>query len=249
MIYKSFYFLHVPRTGGKFVKKYLIDPISEELKSNGIDIIENEKIVDRIDPNILWPNDHVGWNAKINPDTYVFSIFREPISWGCSYFTQERYWMGGATTPNTGVTKDSIVINKDEMLEFFKKEKHVQNFQSKNFVLTALRGSIMAMLRHGIPEDEAGINKDFVLKRLNRVNLLVRNKDLNDPNKIIEKIESDLGIKIQYRVPNDVDMSYNGNDASRSLFASLSNFERDIIASALPIDIEIYNSDIFWSTR
>lgn len=246
MKYKSFYFLHVPRTGGKFVKKYIIDPISKELESNGIKIIENEKFIDKNNPNIFWPNDHVGWSGKINPDTYVFSVFREPISWACSFFTQLQYWGNGATTPYTGVTKDSIKIDKDEMIQFYKTEKYVQDYQSKNFISTALTGTIISILKHSVKQNAAGENKELLLKRLNRVNLLVRNKDLNDPNKIIEKIESDLGIKIQYRVPNDVDMSYNGNDAAKSLFASLSNFERDIIASALPIDIEIYNSDIFW---
>jgi len=244
MSFKSFYFLHVPRTGGKFVKKYLIEPIYKDLESKGIEIIQNP--IFREDNRL---NDHVGWNSKISPDTYVFSIFREPISWACSYFTQEIYWRHGATDPKSGISKDSIEIKKEELIDFYQTYRFMHNYQSQNFILTALQGSMMKWEAISFEKTGAEINKDFVEKRLNRVNLLVKNKDLNNPNKIIEQISSDMGLEIDYRVSDSIDMSYNGNTASKSLYDSLNNSERLFLEDAFSIDLEMYNKDIFWSTE
>ena len=66
--YKDFYFLHIRKTGGRYVKLFIL----KNLK-NSINVIETgEK--------------HSGWIDKITPETYVFTVFRDPVKQICSLY-------------------------------------------------------------------------------------------------------------------------------------------------------------------
>lgn len=247
--YTSFYFLHVPKTGGRFLSKYIIDPIKKQLSENGIEVLKNPELQN------AKRNRHVGWHWGINSETYIVSCFREPVEWACSYFIHMMYIEFGALD----MDNEAIVIkniekkfNGEDLIKWLTENKFLQNYQSKNYILGAGNNS---SIKHEIilhNKNDGEINKNFLYKRLQRVNLLFRQGDLKniEPSLLVEKISQDLGIKIDYRPFEDIDNSYYANNASKALYDSLSNFERDSIKSLLAIDVEIYNNDtLFWSTR
>ena len=245
-MYNSFYFLHVPKTGGRFLTKYILDPIKEQLQKNNIQVLKNPQLHNNS------KNRHVGWNWNITPETYIMSCFREPVEWACSYFIHMMYIEFGALD----MDNEAIVIkdiekkfNGEDLIKWFTENKFLQNYQSKNYILGAANNS---SIKHEIilhDKNGGDINKNFLYKRLQRVNLLFRQGDLKDidPLLLVEKISQDLGIKIDYRPFEDIDNSYYANNASKVLYDSLSNFERDCIESLMFIDMKVYNdSSLFW---
>lgn len=247
--YTSFYFLHVPKTGGRFLNKYVIEPVKKQLSENGIEVLENPKL-----PNAK-RNRHVGWNWKINPETYVISCFREPVQWACSYFIHMMYVdLGALDMENEAIVSKTIdkEFNGKDVIKWLTENKFLQNYQSKNFILGAGEGSSIKheIVRHQKMYDDLDI--DLLYKRLNRVNLLFRQGDLKkmEPSLLVEKISQDLNVKIDYSPFEYIDSDYYSNNASKLLYDSLSNFEKDSIMSLMSIDVDIYNNNVlFWSTK
>lgn len=247
--YNSFYFLHVPKTGGRFLSKYIIDPVKKQLFENGIEILKNPELQSNK------RNRHVGWNWKITPETYIMSCFREPVEWACSYFIHMMYIESGALD----MDNEAIVIKNidkeftgKDLIKWLTENKFLQNYQSKNYVLGAGENS---SIKHEILMNEKmhwELDINFLYKRLQRVNLLFRQGELKemDPSLLVEKISQDLNIKIDYSPFEDIDKGYYSNNASKLLYDSLSNFEKDSIRSLMSIDVDVYNNDmLFWSTR
>lgn len=237
--YKSFYFLHIPKTAGRFLAKYVINPVEKQLEKNGIKIIDSTKPGSR-------GVRHLCWNKNIDDNTYVFSIFREPVNWACSWFIHHKYAENGAIKID-----DELIVEKDLGINFSGKDviswinqyPFLQNCQSKNFMFGG---------REELIKFSGQLKKENVISRLERVNLLIKQDYLKnmDYNKIIEKIESDFGVEIDYRVPDDIDRRYYANSASDVLYSSLSNFEGGSIKDLLSLDVEIYNNDnLFWPTK
>lgn len=248
--YTSFYFLHVPKTGGRFLTKYIIDPVTKELSDNSIGILENPKI-----NNVNIKNRHVGWHTRIDPSTYIVSCIREPVEWACSYFIHHMYYeMNALDMENEAVVVKNIdkEFTGTDVVNWIKNNPFLQNYQSKNFILGAGENS---SIKHEIIKNEQmkyEINKEFLNRRLNRVNLLFRQSDFKnmDYNILLEKISNDLGIKIDYRLNGQEDKGYYSNDASKALYDSLSNLDKASIESLLPIDLEVYSDNsLFWSTK
>lgn len=99
---------------------------------------------------------------------------------------------------------------------------------------------------------DTDINKDFLMRKLKRVNLLLRQDDLKniDYNLLLNKILSDLGIEGDYKVADNLDKNYYSNDASSALYKSLDIFDKQRIEALMSVDMEIYNDDsLFWSTK
>ena len=44
MIYKTFFQLHIPKTGGTYFKKNILEQIAPEMNSNGIEIINKKEL-------------------------------------------------------------------------------------------------------------------------------------------------------------------------------------------------------------
>lgn len=66
--YGSIYFLHIPKTGGRYFRDIILRSFETKIKIN---------------PSA---KGHPGWNEKINQSTYIISIFREPIEYLCSFY-------------------------------------------------------------------------------------------------------------------------------------------------------------------
>ena len=63
---KNIYFLHIAGTGGRALKKYILNPLFNK----------NVEIVGK----------HNGWSEFIDDSTYIISIFRDPVKHACGFY-------------------------------------------------------------------------------------------------------------------------------------------------------------------
>lgn len=63
---KNIYFLHIAGTGGRALKKYVLNPL----------LNKNVEIVGK----------HNGWSEFIDDSTYIISIFRDPVKHACGFY-------------------------------------------------------------------------------------------------------------------------------------------------------------------
>jgi hypothetical protein len=257
-MYNKFYFLHVPKTAGRFLRKYILDPLKKELSNNNIEVLKNPQITDNPISSL-----HAGWNWNIDSDTYIVSCFRDPVEWACSYFVHNKYIDMQLLDLNNEavlIKETDLDVNGSDVIKWLTENKFLQNYQSKNFLVGVMPGST---LRHDIVHYEdmnPEINKNFLLKRLKRVNLLFRQSDLKNMSYkvLVDKISNDLNVNIDMSSFDEKqehrwdcnscggEVHYS-NDASKILYKSLSDDDKNTIRSLMSIDVEIYNNDsIFW---
>jgi hypothetical protein len=158
---------------------------------------------------------HHGWNKLIDDDTYVISSLRDPVEAIVSYRMQH----GG--------------INDKE--HFFSSLDKITNIQSRSFI--DWEDNKMDALA------EVNFDKDAILGKLKRVNLLIDSKEINikNYNKIKHKIASDLGIiGISYSDIEDTNEFRNNGVAE--FCKSLTNEEIDLIRKANYMDVELYEN-------
>lgn len=250
--YDSFYFLHVVKTGGRFFLNNIINPIETVLEKNNIKILKPQLL--EIE-NTTRRNRHLGWIPEINDSTYVVSFFREPVSWTCSWFTHINHLRNKSLDiTNQATVIKNIESNSFELFKWLEKETNFYNYQSKNYIL-GVADQKQSSINSEIDifhNNNKQIDKNLLLDRLERVNLLLRQDDLKniDYNLLLNKIFSDLGIESDYRVEDNLDKNYYSNDASRVLYKSLDLFDKQRIQDLMSLDMEIYNNNnLFWSTK
>ncbi len=217
-MYKDFYFLHMPKTGGRFLKKYLIPHIS-----NHIDIIEGE---DR----------HGGWDKNINDDTYVFSILRDPIKLICSLYVHL------ITIKLDLLVDDSIShldikninLEKKHFIQWIENSTQYHNIQGKNILIS---GPVFDKLyQFSIFKT---IDQDLLKERVDRINFLVDHDYMfENTDYVFSKICSDLNIEKPEVIDDKITYS---NIGSRSLYDKLSSDEKNSISKYFDIDYDIYN--------
>ncbi len=243
MKYNKVYFLHIPKTGGRFLTKYILRPIENILKDNGIELVKSPEDM----------RQHAGWPSWIDDKTYVISIFRDPCEFFVSAVSHSIAIKNGLVDEdNWNIIKtntEPLEISKDELYSTAQRWEYIKDFQSKNFVLSpdVEHRSILqeAMVKH---ENNEKFSKEEIYKRIRRVNLMIRQKDLKliDYNLLIDKILKDLGILSNIKI-DGVDKEYFKNNSSEILFNSLTKEDLEYINSMFPIDREIYKDDsMFW---
>lgn len=245
MQYKKFYFLHIPKTGGRFLKRLFIDPVRDILQSNGIEFVEKN-------PN-LW---HHGWHEGIDKDTYILSCMREPVSWTVSYFTHLKYQENKAIDihPDHFHSQEilrQVELEKSQIFNWLEKEPYRDNYQSKNFLLNPSLSFKIRMDQFFLNAHSMGytIDRAKLSDRLNRVNLLIKMEDLKvvDYNILLDKIFSDLNIQSDFRLPDNLDRNHLSIDTSNILYNTLNDSDKEKIGAIMDIDSEIYNTDnLFW---
>ena len=218
MQYNSFYFLHIPKTGGRFLKRYLIPHISKNLK-----IIEGE---DR----------HGGWDKNIDDNTYILSALRDPIKLICSLYIHL------VTIRLDLLINDSIShlniknvnLDKKYFLQWIEKATEYHNIQSKNILIS---GPVFDKLY------EFSIFKKIDIKtlekRIDRINFIVdQDYMMKNPDYVFSKICYDLNIE-KPTIVNDI-TTYS-NIGSKILYDKLDENDKNKISKYFDVDYMIYN--------
>jgi len=242
--YNKVYFLHIPKTGGRFLTKYILRPIESTLKDNGIELVKSPEDM----------RQHAGWPSWIDDQTYIITVFREP----CEFFVSsvchsEAGKKGLIDETQWHIIKESgkdLRVSKQELYDTLLRWEYIKDFQSQNFMFNP--GPEVKSILHESKrkhDNKIVLNKKEVYDKLNRVNLMIRTKDLKsmDYSLLIDKISKDLGIEINLDLPQ-TNKEYFKNNASEFLFNTLTQEDKDHINKSFMLDKEIYENDsLFWN--
>lgn len=203
---KSFYHLHVSRTNGRFLHKYVLKDILQASKSHDKKFLIPEVIPEN------WT--HHGWNDLIDDDTYIICSLRDPVEAIVSY--------------NLSF---SAIVNKED---FFNRINLVTNIQSRSFIRWE-KNKVD-------PHEDVELDKDLILSRLRRINLLIDSKDINidSYSKIKKKIADDLDFSgIGYPENLQDTNDFRGYGVERFI-DSLTHEEIEAIKEANSMDVALY---------
>lgn len=244
--YNKVYFLHIPKTGGRFLTKYILRPMENILKDNGIELIKSPEDM----------RQHAGWPSWIDDQTYIITVFREP----CEFFVSsvchaEAGKKGFIDETQWHIIKESgkdFRVNKQELYDTLLRWEYIKDFQSQNFILSP-NPEIKSILHESKIKHDNNIvlNTKEVYDKVKRVNLMIRTKDLKsmDYSLLINKISKDLGIEINLDFPQ-TNKEYFKNNASEFLFDMLTQEDKDHINKSFMLDKEIYENDsLFWNPK
>lgn len=242
-MHNSFYFLHIPKTAGRFFTHNIVVPLREPLLKNNI-----HTFYDR-DTYVA----HQHWAAFINKETYVTSLIRDPIKHAVSSYAH--YTMldvGAQRTKPLG----SEEHNKNDMFGWWEYHlDHLSNMQSKNFLIedpgTAEDGKKYGYGNSPIMKN-CIVTKEIIFKRLEDVSLLIKSEDLHLENisKIYNKILNDFNI-YDVNINHKIQKASNyWNPDSTRIYNSLNEKDKERILSYSPVDAEIYNtSSLFYNFK
>lgn len=242
--YNKVYFLHIPKTGGRFLTKYILRPMEDILKDNGIELVKSPEDM----------RQHTGWPSWIDDKTYIITVFRDPCEFFVSSVCHSEAGKKGLIDQENWhiVKKDGkdFRVDKQEVYNTLLLWEYMKDFQSQNFMLnpdTEVRSILHeSKIRY---ENNVVLNKKEVYSKINRVNLMIRTKDLKsmDYSLLIGRIAEDLGISIDLDLPK-INKEYFKNNASEFLFNTLTQEDKDHINKNFMLDKEIYENDsLFWN--
>jgi hypothetical protein len=244
--YNKFYFLHVPKTGGRFFTEYIVRPIERTLEENGVKIIQ-------LPPNV---DKHGGWHKDIDDGTYIVSILRDPAEFFASLIAHMVSYENGLIDDNNDqiINDKSRVLNieKDFLFSTMEELKYLKNFQSQNFLLTPEDINLVTYSRRMYNKSMGlYIDNELLYERLNRTNLIIRHSDLKsmDYSLLIDKISDDIGINIKVDT-SSIDKERYKNNNSEHLYNKLTDKDIKRIYENFMLDKEIYDNDsLFWTGK
>ena len=215
--YNKFYFLHIPKTGGRFINMNIIEPMRSYLEENNIK-------VSSMGEDIYKPN-HDNWNTSfIDDNTYIITIFRDPAKRTVSHFISNEY----------GASDFDKKYNVDYFLNWVKENEYTRNFQSKSIIV-----------EKSVNEADFNfeIEKDQLNKRLNRINLILKHKKMNYSycSEIQEKITKDLKVDVYKNPGNVYDVGFSST-YSNLLYNQLNVKQIDYLYANSDVDSNIYFS-------
>ena len=229
--FNSFYFLHIPKTGGRLFFYNVLSPLKDIFLESNIKEL-----------NILRVNglrnysDHSQWKKEIDSLTYVSSIFRDPCKHMVSLYTHSQT-----------VSRDQLVfknndIDKNTLFDWLEEnEDGAKNYQSKHLILPTVikdENGYKQFLNNEI------ITKDNVLDRINQLSLLIKPEDLSENN--IEKIQRKILLDLKIPDKKITNKPYNfqeySNGQSKEIYETLTKKEKEKIKLISNIDCEVYET-------
>lgn len=226
--FNSLYFLHIPKTAGRFFTHNVIVPLKPIVENNGV-----KSHYDR-DTYVA----HQFWADFIDSQTYTVSLLRDPVKHMVSVYSHYSMLNDGA---QRAVPVGSLEYDKNTMFEWIEKyQNFVSNLQSKNFLISNPEGSFI----YSEATKNCEVSNDIIFNRLKDVSLLIKSEDLKKENidKIQEKILNDLDIKkpkIEYKMQK---ASNYWNPDSTRIFNSLNSKDIEKILHINSVDSEVYNT-------
>jgi hypothetical protein len=235
-MYKKFYFLHIPKTSGRFCKENVVVPLLETFTKNKISFQ-------------LFPS-HANWDTSyIDNNTYIFSIFRDPIKRMVSHYCHD------IVLDNEGKRKIPVgkakEINRDLFLSWVQEnEIYLTDFQAKNIFLedNKMNHEIKSFFNFKLTKEE----KNNVIKKIKKINLFIRAVNLNKNDCLLLQNKILLDFNLYPRLENieffDNQEFYNQD--SSNLFKTLNNEDILYLNSLNSFDLEIYNNNsYFWNNK
>jgi hypothetical protein len=217
--YNKLYFLHIPKSGGRYLNKIAIHPISKMLVSKDIQWVN--------------PKLHEGWISEIDDSTYIVSIVRDPIRLFCSWFL---FFSDCEEAKDLDLNSiESLNKTKRLMFNFLVDNPWIYNFQSKHFLCNYSNIPMSSAF------DFSDIDLQELTSRSNRVNLLF-SQDLlkSNPYQVCKRIFEDLELH-----PSKMDLEESEEFSQKSssiLYDSLSDKEIGFIRNYFNIDYYLYNA-------
>jgi hypothetical protein len=235
-MHNSFYFLHIPKTAGRFFTHNIVVPISDVLSNNNI-----HTFYDR-DTYVA----HQHWGNFITKETYVTSLMRDPIKHAVSSYCHFTMLDSGA---QRRVDFNLEEFNKMDMFKWWEYHlEYISNQQCKNFLIedpgTRPDGTKIGYGRSDVMKN-CLVTKDIMMTKLEDVALLIKSEDLHfsNVNKIYSKILNDFNIdnvEIKHKIQK---ASNYWNPDSTRIYNSLNNKDKERLLSYSPIDAEIYYTE------
>jgi hypothetical protein len=229
--FNSFYFLHIPKTGGRLFFYNVLFPLKNilvEAKIKELNILEMNGPINYYD--------HSQWKKEINSSTYISSIFRDPCKHMVSLYTHSQ------TVNRNQLISRNNNIDKNTLFEWLEQnEDGAKNYQSKHLVLPTVikdENGYKQFLNNEI------ITKNNVLNKINQLSLLIKPEDLSENN--IEKIQRQ--ILLDLKIPNKkiTNRPYNfqeyNNSQSKEIYETLTKKEKEKIKLISNIDCEVYET-------
>lgn len=253
MEYDSFYFLHIPKCDGRrFIDKF-VTPLKEA--NPNLVVFDNEKDIKDYSVIVGYPPvisnaviektpiKHQGWDSRITSRTYVVCLMRDPVERAVSYYV---YLITKAVERLPGYDKNtSIHFLKDQFIRCVELNSRFHNPVSKSLLFDLEKD------RRRTTDDEIlnhGYNKDFIMHRAKRINLLMDIKTFKDVDKqaLANKISEDLGCTPF--TPNNFGVSKGYTiPGSKKLYNLLTEKDKQYLRKYLELDYEIYdNKSLFW---
>jgi hypothetical protein len=218
--HNKFYFLHIPKTGGRYFKKISVSPLKLICKQTQKDL------------EFLISNDHNGWKPEIDDSTYVVSIVRDPVKLACSWYMH--FGNSGKNSHINLNTEAGLQRAKNGLLVFLNDTNWLHNFQSKNLTKHYKYSNDSTLMNY---ED---VDVDMLYENLERIDFLftqdyLESNALDVCHRVFnDNGESFLGLELQenndFRQPK-----------SELLYNCLSKEEIEKIRSYFKLDMDIYN--------
>lgn len=233
-MYKKFYFLHIPKTSGRFCKENIVNPLLPVFANKGISCQ-------------LYPS-HANWDIEyIDSYTYVFSIFRDPAKRIISHYCHDIVLDNEARRKvPVGTAKE---INRYSFLSWVKENQtYLSNFQAKNFLLEdkTMDHEVKDFFNFTLKEDD----KNDILKKIERTNILIKPINLNKTTSLLiqNRILFDFNLIKKEDNLEFFDNPEFYNEDSNNLFNMLIPDDLEYLNSFNEFDLEIYNNDSnFWN--
>jgi hypothetical protein len=219
MKFDSFYFLHIPKTGGRGFRHRLMNDMLPIIKQNGIENINHSHL-------------HGCWSRDIKDSTYIFTILRDPVKRTVSHYFHLVDYLESINRRNI------LEPSTEGLIKWVKQnESGVRNFQSKNFLYD---NTDQSFILYNDTFKNVNFDFDLVLERLNRVNFVVKLEEFDsNVDFISNKIMSDLGIN--EKIKENTYETFPSSDPE-SVYRDLSDEQMNYIKSLLDFDYKLYSS-------
>jgi hypothetical protein len=226
--FDSFYFLHIPKTAGRYFTHNVVVPVAPVIKEHGIHSHYNR------DTYIA----HQFWADFIDEKTYVVSLLRDPVQHLVSLYSH--YSMLGSNAQHV-MPIGSTEYDKNSMFDWLvANNDSVKNIQSKNFLISSVDGGFIYS-----PETrDCIVTKDIIFDKLKDVSLLIKSEELSLKNtkQAYNKILSDLGVPARKPDQKLQSRANSWNPDSTRIYATLTEKEKEKMLEFNSIDAEVYNT-------
>lgn len=247
--YDSFYFLHMAKCDGRRFIDSLVSPLIESNPDLKCYTEYYTKQHEWVSPDNLAVREedmaHQGWDSRISDSTYIVSILRDPIERAASWYAMVVDRKIKSKLNSKEETR--LYLDKNKFIDFVKNNTRFHNYYSKMILNDFTKNGSIIFNNSQLKNEE---NISMVVSRFKRINLLFKMEDFANMDKmnISKKIIEDLDCSIFYP---DLEKNKKSNPytlpASKFLYDSLTEEDKNNLSQYLNIDYAIYNDDsLFW---